>query len=62
MTMLWALSLSDGEHSLLDIAARAERPFEQVAEVARVLDEHVILVADEAAPAPSKSSFLPSTA
>jgi aminopeptidase-like protein len=30
MVLLWALNLSDGEHSLLDIAKRAERPFAMV--------------------------------
>jgi aminopeptidase-like protein len=30
MVLLWALNLSDGRHSLLDIAQRAERPFGMV--------------------------------
>ena len=30
MVLLWVLNLSDGEHSLLDIARRAERPFGMV--------------------------------
>jgi aminopeptidase-like protein len=30
MVLLWALNLSDGQHSLLDIARRAERPFAMV--------------------------------
>jgi aminopeptidase-like protein len=30
MVLLWVLNLSDGRHSLLDIARRAERPFAMV--------------------------------
>jgi aminopeptidase-like protein len=30
MVLLWVLNLSDGEHTLLDIAERAERPFAMV--------------------------------
>jgi aminopeptidase-like protein len=30
MVLLWTLNLSDGQHSLLDIAQRAERPFAMV--------------------------------
>ena len=30
MAMLWVLNLSDGTHSLLDIAERADIPFETV--------------------------------
>lgn len=37
MALLWALNLSDGRHSLLDIAERADLPFEAVREAARVL-------------------------
>jgi aminopeptidase-like protein len=39
MAMLWVLNLSDGEHSLLDIAERAGLPFEIVAVAARALHD-----------------------
>ncbi len=44
MAMLWTLNLSDGSHSLLDIAERAGLPFPIVAETARRLQEHELLV------------------
>jgi aminopeptidase-like protein len=34
LAMLWVLNFSDGHHSLLDIAERANLPFEQLAEAA----------------------------
>ena len=34
MAMLWVLNLSDGDHTLLDVAERAGLPFALVAEVA----------------------------
>jgi aminopeptidase-like protein len=37
LAMLWVLSYSDGEHSLLDIAARADLPFGAVATAAQAL-------------------------
>ncbi|GHA46443.1 peptidase M28 [Streptomyces tauricus] len=37
MAMLWVLSLSDGEHSLLDVAERAALPFDTVAVAADAL-------------------------
>jgi aminopeptidase-like protein len=37
MAMLWVLNLSDGEHSLLDVAERSGMPFDLVAEVADLL-------------------------
>ncbi|WP_440100456.1 DUF4910 domain-containing protein [Streptosporangium sp. H16] len=37
MAMLWVLNLSDGRHSLLDIAERSDLPFGAVAEAARAL-------------------------
>ncbi|WP_410561698.1 DUF4910 domain-containing protein [Amycolatopsis sp. cmx-4-61] len=37
MAMLWVLNLSDGSHSLLDIAERAELPFDIVDVAARAL-------------------------
>ena len=43
MAMLWVLNLSDGDHSLLDVAERADLPFAQVADVAAVLEEAGLL-------------------
>jgi len=43
MAMLWILNLSDGVHSLLDIAERAELPFEVVRKTVEVLREHRLL-------------------
>ncbi|MFG1705596.1 DUF4910 domain-containing protein [Nonomuraea sp. M3C6] len=39
MAMLWVLNLSDGEHSLLDIARRSELPFAAVKGAAQALQE-----------------------
>jgi aminopeptidase-like protein len=43
MAMLWTLNLSDGMHSLLDIAERANLPFTVVRNVAGKLQEHGLL-------------------
>jgi len=43
MTMLWVLNLSDGRHSLLDIAERADLPFRAVAGVAVLLAKNDLL-------------------
>jgi aminopeptidase-like protein len=43
LAMLWVLNLSDGEHSLLDIAERAGLDFHSVDATARVLEEHGLL-------------------
>jgi aminopeptidase-like protein len=43
MAMLWVLNLSDGDHSLLDVADRAGLPFALVAEVAGTLEEAGLL-------------------
>jgi aminopeptidase-like protein len=43
MAMLWVLNLSDGEHSLLDVAERAGLPFALVADVAGALEEAGLL-------------------
>jgi aminopeptidase-like protein len=43
MAMLWILNLSDGAHSLLDIAERANLPFMVVRSTAHVLEEHGLL-------------------
>jgi aminopeptidase-like protein len=51
MAMLWVLNLSDGAHSLLDIAERADLPFSIVHSTAQLLQEHGLL--DEIDPRPS---------
>jgi aminopeptidase-like protein len=43
MAMLWVLNLSDGDHSLLDVAERARFPFPLVAEAAGALEEAGLL-------------------
>jgi aminopeptidase-like protein len=43
MAMLWVLNFSDGGHSLLDIAERANLPFEIVLSAARLLERHGLL-------------------
>jgi aminopeptidase-like protein len=45
LAMLWVLNLSDGEHSLLDIAERAKTPFATIAEAARLLEQAELLKA-----------------
>ena len=43
LAMLWTLALSDGEHTLLDIAERAGMPFATIRQVATLLVEHELL-------------------
>jgi aminopeptidase-like protein len=43
MTMLWVLNFSDGRHTLLDIAERADLPFRAVAGAAAVLGKTGLL-------------------
>jgi aminopeptidase-like protein len=43
MAVLWVLNLSDGKHSLLDIAERAGLPFESIADAAVALEHHGLL-------------------
>jgi aminopeptidase-like protein len=43
MAMLWVLNLSDGGHSLLDIAERADLPFTVVRGTAQRLQQHGLL-------------------
>ena len=43
IAMLWVLNLSDGKHSLLDIADRAGIPFSMAREIADTLIEHDLL-------------------
>ena len=45
MAMLWILNLSDGEHSLIDIAERAKTPIAVIEETARLLEEAGLLKA-----------------
>jgi aminopeptidase-like protein len=46
MAMLWILNLSDGGHSLLDIAERADLPFTVVRGTAQRLQQHGLLTLD----------------
>jgi len=43
LAMLWVLNLSDGEHSLLDIAERAQVSFDSIYQAAVALHEHGLL-------------------
>jgi aminopeptidase-like protein len=43
LAMLWVLNLSDGDHSLLDIAERASLPFGLIREAANLLAAHHLL-------------------
>ncbi len=43
MAMLWVLSLSDGQHGLLEIAGRAKLPFAVIREAAQLLLSHALL-------------------
>jgi len=47
MAMLWVLNLSDGAHSLLDIAERAALPFTVVRATAELLEQHGLLAPAE---------------
>ena len=51
LTMLWVLNLSDGQHSLLDIAERAGIPFDEALATARLLEQHGLLQAVESSAA-----------
>ena len=43
LAILWVLNLSDGEHSLLDIAERAGIPYQRVQRAATLLEEAELL-------------------
>jgi len=45
LALLWVLNLSDGRHTLLDIAERADMPFDEVANAAAALLAHDLLKA-----------------
>lgn len=47
---LWVLNLSDGEHTLLDIAERSGLPFEAIYDAAQLLLEHGLLMEAMATP------------
>jgi aminopeptidase-like protein len=49
MAMLWVLNLSDGAHSLLDIAERSKLPFEIVLKATRLLRAHGLLTGGSSA-------------
>jgi aminopeptidase-like protein len=43
LALLWVLNLSDGHHTLLDIAERAGLAFDVIQNAAKVLLEHSLL-------------------
>jgi aminopeptidase-like protein len=47
MAVLWTLNLSDGRHSLLDIAERADLPFDLISAAASALESHGLLSASQ---------------
>jgi len=47
LAMLWVLNLSDGEHTLLDIAERSQMPFSSIEATAKLLQTHGLLVVHE---------------
>jgi aminopeptidase-like protein len=47
--MLWILNLSDGMHSLLDIADHADLPFTVVCSTAQKLQQHGLLLTGDTA-------------
>lgn len=49
MGMLWVLNLSDGQHSLLDIAEKSQLPFSVIRRTAQLLQDHGLLTVDESA-------------
>lgn len=49
MAMLWVLNLSDGKHSLLAIAERANLPFAMIQRTAKLLQQKGLLIIDDGA-------------
>jgi aminopeptidase-like protein len=46
--MLWTLNLSDGQHSLLNIAERSQMPFAVIKQVAdRLVAQHLLKAVDD---------------
>jgi aminopeptidase-like protein len=43
LAMLWVLNLSDGQHSLLDIAERSALKFDTILQASKLLQEHQLL-------------------
>jgi aminopeptidase-like protein len=60
MAMLWVLNLSDGAHSLLNIAERSDLPFEGLLRVAEVLRAHGLLTNSRPAISGSIATSAPS--
>lgn len=56
LAMLWVLNLSDGRHSLLDIAARADMPFDTIETAAATLERHGLLRAAAYSSPPAAAS------
>jgi aminopeptidase-like protein len=53
LSNLWVLNLTDGTHSILDIAERSNLPFGVIAGSARLLEEHRLLVRRSSSTGPS---------
>ena len=45
MALLWVLNMADGRHTLLDIAERAQIPFEAIHAAATLLEANGLLQA-----------------
>lgn len=56
MAMLWVLNLSDGKHSLLDMAERSGISFHELSRAARTLEEHKLLRKHNFAPAAARGA------
>jgi aminopeptidase-like protein len=59
MAMLWVLNYADGEHTLLDIAERADLPFQHLRQAADALLAHQLLIDCDAEMAHTVSPPLP---
>jgi aminopeptidase-like protein len=59
MAMLWILNLSDGMHSLLDIAERADLPFSLIRKTALLLQKNGLLTPLESAGAAADNAVKP---
>jgi aminopeptidase-like protein len=53
MAFLWILNLADGQHTLLDIAERAQLPFGVVADAAHLLRKNGLIVEDRCGAGPT---------
>lgn len=56
MASLWILNLSDGAHSLLDIAERANIPFTSIQRAARLLLDQGLLAVSKSSKADARGS------